>query len=130
MKPAANGFQLVEVIVAASVLFLMSFFLLNLLPTSQLAISKAERRLTAESIAYSLLEELRVAPFSSLITGAQQFEPERNGNVTFLRMVEITEIEGTDPNLVKQVNARVTWEEQGISGSVEASTYISSVKRQ
>ncbi|MHB2019229.1 MAG: type IV pilus modification PilV family protein [Candidatus Xenobia bacterium] len=63
-----QGFSLIEVIFAASLLSLVMLMMFNLYPSSLLTIRQAEHRLEATALAQSILEQYRAGPFSTLTT--------------------------------------------------------------
>jgi type II secretory pathway pseudopilin PulG len=124
-----HGFQLVEVIVASAIFFLIALFVLNLLPTSQLAVARAETKMNAETLAYSTLEELRGGAFTNLAPGTVTLPPQTVDNVEFVIHYEVAIIEDSDPDLVKSVSVVTTWTESGEEKSVKAYSHVTAVKR-
>ena len=123
-----RGFQLIEVIIACAIFFLVSLFVLNLLPTSQWAVAKAEYRLTAENLAYSKLEELRSGSFEDLTEGLHPLGSERHSGVDFTTQFEVSRITGADFDLVREVRVTVFWEDRGETRVVIAQSYINRIR--
>lgn len=123
-----KGFQLIEVIIATAVFFLIALFLLNLLPTSQWAVAMAEHRLTAQNLASSKLEELRVGPFGNLAEGAHPPTEAEHDGVRFVTSYEVRRVPDADFDLVREVDVTVTWEVRGRTRQVRTRSYVSKVR--
>ena len=64
--PRSRGFSITETLLAATVLGLVLFALLDLLPGTALAARRAEHSLEAVTLAQSMLDTLRATPFAEL----------------------------------------------------------------
>lgn len=124
-----RGFQLIEVIIAGFIFFLVSIFLLNLLPSSQWAVAKAEMRLTAENLAHSKLEELRTGPFSALALGPHTAPVHQQHGVDFETSFEVRVLADADPDLVKDVEVTVRWTDRRQPRELRARGYIGRLRR-
>lgn len=123
------GFQLIEIVVSGSIFFLLAIFVLNLMPTSQLATKKAESRLAAEGLAHSTLERLRGGSFDNLINGPIPNREEELNNVTFRISVSVNDIPDSNPDLIREVVVETVWDEPGGAKTVTASSYVSRIKK-
>lgn len=65
-----RGLSLMEVVLGASLLALVFLFMLNIFPATMIGVRKAEHRLDAASLAESILEAARAAPFTDLVPGS------------------------------------------------------------
>lgn len=106
-----KGVHLLEVIVASALFFLVSIFLLTLLPSSQWAGRKAENRLLAETYLDSEIENLRGKPFGELVDGPQPTYQVESRGVSYEVKTEIGTETGVDSAFVKRVEVTVTWQE-------------------
>jgi type II secretory pathway pseudopilin PulG len=61
-----RGFTILETLFAAGVLLFVMMAVLNILPSASLASKRADQQMTADSIAQSELERLRVASYDTL----------------------------------------------------------------
>lgn len=125
----SRGFKLLEVMVATSIFFIVSIVFLNLLPASFWATKKADNVMTAHAVAASKLEALRSAPFSELVLGSTTQEAEVRNGTEFSLTIEIGEVSGRDPDLLKDVVVTLTWNERSGAKTARVQTYITAVKR-
>ncbi len=123
-----RGFQLIEVIIAGAIFFMVCLFVLNLLPTSQWAVAQAEYRMTAENLAYSKLDELRAGSFELLQEGLHPVGSIRSSGVEFTSQFQVSAIPGADFDLVREVRVTVFWEVRGESRFVTAHSYINRIR--
>lgn len=117
-----------EVIIATSLFFMVSLFLLTLLPGAQWAGRKADNRYFAESLIDAEMERLRGLPFSSLTPGPLTDTTSKANGVTFVVHTEISDIPGSDPDLLKEAKVVVMWTEREQDLKVEDSAYIPKVR--
>ena len=109
-----RGLALLESILAAALLAGVMILLFNLYPTAAMAVRQSQDQLTADSIAQSILDELRVATFTSLAVGSTTNRtPIVRGDVTFRPTVQIFAT-GGDIGIV--VGARVTVSYDSVRG--------------
>lgn len=110
-----RGVSLVEVIVAVSLLSLVGVFVLNILPTSALAVRQAEHRVAAVQLCQSLLAEAALEPFDSLAMGEQALPPLTLDDQVVLKPVrQVMAVAGPqpeDPDQVRRVRIVVRWTE-------------------
>lgn len=113
VKPI-RGSQLIEVMVAVTLLGIVVAALLGVFPSAYASLGKAQARLEAETLASSLLEERRTWSWTELKLGtAPPLDPVTGGAATFKPTVEVLEVEGRSPDDLKQVRVTVVWEERG-----------------
>lgn len=129
MNKRQPGFQLIEVIIAGLIFFLVSFFVLNLLPTSQWAVVKAETKMTAESLAYSTLETLRSGSFDNLTMGPHPPVSSTENGTSFETSFEVSGVAGSNDDLLRDVVVTVTWTEREVTRQVTARSYIGRIRR-
>lgn len=109
-----SGLALLESILAASLLAGVMILLFNLYPTAAMAVRQSQDQLTADSIAQSILDELRVASFNSLVVGSTvNRTPIVRGDVTFRPTVQVFATGGDTAILV---GARVTVSYDSVRG--------------
>lgn len=110
-----RGVSLVEVIVAVTLLALVGVFVLNLLPTSALAVRQAEHRIAAVQLSQSLLAEAALGPYDALALGEQDLPPVPLDDQVVLKPVRqvmaVTGPHAEDPAHVRRVRIVVRWTE-------------------
>lgn len=123
-----RAFQLLEVVLATSIFFLVSLFVLDLIPIAQWATARTESRLFAENQAFSQIERLRSGPFSALTLGEHSLASESYAGREFSGSYDVKEIPGTDPSLVLEVRVTVRWQEKGHWQEQAARSYLQKVR--
>lgn len=110
-----RGASLVEVIVAVTLLALVGVVVLNLLPTSALAVRQAEHRIAAVQLCQSLLAEAALGPYDALALGEQVLPPVTLDDQVVLkpvrRVMAVTGPHAEDPAHVRRVRIEVRWTE-------------------
>lgn len=96
-----RGVTLVELILALVVFSLLSLAVLTLLPSSMLAVKKADVHLRADALAESLLEHYRVQPFGTLAGETLPYEE------PFSRRLDVT----PRGSRLKELKVTVSWED-------------------
>lgn len=114
---------------AAAIFFTVAILFLNLLPASFWATKKADNLQTAYAIASSKLEVLRTEPFQSLTLGGLPPETERRNGTDFSLTIDIQEIPGRNPDLLRSVEVTVAWSEGSGPKEAKLQTYITAVRR-
>jgi hypothetical protein len=123
-----RGFGLMDVILATAVLLMVGLFLLNLFPSSLLAISTTRNRLHAQNYCQSQIAALRHAGFSSLEFGQTEYEAVSDGT-HFLVTTEITPVAGRDEDLIRAVKVTARWNVGKQQREESLETYLSAVRR-
>lgn len=124
-----RGFKLLEVMVATAIFFTVSIVFLNLLPAAFWATKKADNKMAAHAVAASKLEALRSGPFSDLTIGSPLREVQVRNGTEFSLTIEVEELAGRDPELLKNVVVTVSWNERSGPKEARVQTYITAVKR-
>ena len=124
-----SGVQLVELIVAMAILAVIFLFVLNLLPLSQLAVHTTNEQLSAETLAHSVLEELRGGGIGTLAVGETRLEPTQIGNTEFERRYVVSDVPNADSELVKMVMVTIQWQRDSETKVFELDSYISGLQR-
>lgn len=124
-----RGFKLLEVMIAAALFITVAVLFLNLLPASFWATKKADNLHTSHSIAGSEIEKLRQSPFQDLIVGTSEPVLTRRNGTDFSIVIEVSELPGRDPDLLKKIDVAVSWEERSGLKTTQLTSYISVVKR-
>lgn len=122
-----RGLSLAEVVFAAAVAFLIGILVLNLFPTSLLAIARTEARLVANNLAQDRLARLQHTSFEQLEVGLYTEDVTVEGQPFAIRQ-EIALLTGRDPRLLKSVQVTVSWQVRGKAQQVVAETYLSGVR--
>lgn len=117
--------SLLEVMVSFSLLLLLTVFIVNLFPSSVLAMRRSEARLEGYSLCDSALEIFKNKDFSSLLVGSSTVLPGADWNgVTYASRVEVSAVSGYATSSLKQLKAVVSWEEKGSTRSVHRILWI------
>lgn len=95
--------KLIEVVFSCALLTVVAVLLLNLYPTSALALASARHRLAASTAATSELERWTVRPFSQLALGSHGSPPGPQ--------IEVSVPAGADGRRLRQVAVTVRWSE-------------------
>lgn len=124
-----RGFTLVETIFSTLFVSVAVLAIVNLFPGAYLSIAKSETRLQADNVANSVMDEVRITPFSELPIGpysvaAPPFEPWTVENTTYLPRVTIYEVPGTDFTVLKGVRVEVSYRVHATIQTVTHETYI------
>lgn len=124
-----QGFSLIEVIVALTLLAVVINLLFNLFPTSILGLRQAEHQIAADSLARSLIETQRAQPFSQMVPlPPTDMDPVPGpGGVVFQPTLEILDV-GTSGN-TREVRVVVSWQVQNKSREVTHAVYVSKIRR-
>lgn len=108
--------------------------IVNLFPGAYLSVKKSETSLQCDFIANSVLEELRMTPFSQLPAGdytqtGEPFDIHTVDNVAYSPKVTIYDVPGTDPTIVRGVRVEITYKVRSRSTTVTHETYLHSLVR-
>ncbi len=124
------GFSLIETVVAIFLLSLLTVVLLNLYPSSVLAVRRAEQIQTADSLAQSVLSQAASRPFSSLLVGANEALPETEvGGQTYQATLSIRAVAGADVETLKALQVTVRWSERNKSREVSHEIWVPRIQR-
>jgi len=104
--------------VAFGLLSVMVAIFFNLIPSSVLASNRAENRLSAGNLAQNTLEELKAAPWDTLLSSDGNVETVQQGNVTFTVSTTVSNIPSSNPDHLKVARVQVTWKERAKEQSV------------
>lgn len=129
-----TGFTLVETIFSTLFVSIAVLAIVNLFPGAYLSIARSETRLQADMIANSVMDELRVTPFTELTPGvytkaAPPFEPWKVENTTYSPKVTIYDVPGTDPTVLRGVKVEVRYRVHATIATVTHETYIHGLVR-
>lgn len=129
MERTVRGLSLIEVVVSTGILFLVMVLLLNLLSTSIRGTSAAEKRLIAEGLAWSALEQARSRPYGSLEAGSTESSTEEFEGAKYLIFLQVREVPGHSLQDLKSINTRISW--NGIQGRevIELTGYVTPLLR-
>ena len=122
--------SLVEVIVALTMMALITIFVANLFPAINLTIKRNENRLQADTIAASILDHESARPFGELVVGPAipLVVVEREGT-KFSPELEIFEVGGADLSNVIGVRVKIRWQERGGQREVVHENWVPNITR-
>ena len=108
--------------------------IINLFPGAYLSIRKSEVNLQTSILARSIVDELRVRPFSSLTPGIFSspdpvFQKTHRDGILYTPTTTIYDVPGSDSMLLRGVRVEVGYQLKNKQGSVVHETYIVSVVR-
>ena len=123
---SAAGHSLLEVVICTSLIGFVGILLLQLYPTSFVAVQQARHKMEAEMFASSLLEQERGANFDSLVVNSIRYpdpKPGQDGTI-FRAILSVSRVEGLDSDHVVAVEAEVSWEDKTGKRKVKMVTYV------
>jgi Tfp pilus assembly protein PilV len=110
---APRGVSIVEALAAGFVLTIVLMTLLDLLPASLLAVSRARHTETATNLARSLIEDRRAAGFG-LFDTPPTLTPLVEDGTTFVPQFQVVDVSAqANPARVKAIRVVVVWQEHG-----------------
>ncbi len=109
-----QAFTLIETIFSTLFIGVTVLAILNLFPGAYLSLRKSETTIQADLITKSIVDELRLVPFSELQVGYKcppqpPFESWKVEGVTYTPAVEIYEVPDTKFDFLKGVRVTVTY---------------------
>lgn len=126
-----RGLTLMETVVSTFIVALVLIALFNLFPTSMYALKQAENQIVADQLAQTWLEMYRAESMDYLNTnvgGPYTLAAKKFGGMTFQSELRIGTPSGTDADLVKSLNVRVTWTFQKRAREVVREAWVSRVR--
>lgn len=124
-RAARHGTQLVEVMVAVTLLGIVLTGVLGVLPTAWAGMRQAQSRLEVDALASSLLEARRDLPWEELLVGnREQLEPVVAGSATLHPVVEVLAVQQTSPDDVKELKVTITWEHGSVTRQASQSLVL------
>lgn len=122
-----RGATLLEIIPAIGILAVIVLFVGTLYPAGVLSMDKSQRRLEANLLAQSLLEDYRSRAFEELKVGsAVRLQPVQ-GTGLFEPTVTIHPAAGLPPSQLVEIRVHVLWKDRNGPQSQEVSVYVSQV---
>lgn len=106
------GLSIGEGILSAFIIMMVVLTLFNLIPSSALAMRKAEMQIRADAIAQRLIEEQRAKPYKSLTLGTVYGPEETHRGVVYKTRVRVLAPTG-NKDVLKGLRVRVAWNYQG-----------------
>lgn len=125
---ARRGFTMIETLMAALLLCVIFFLLMNLYPSSLLGLRKAHDMTAAADLAQQVLEQKRLVPWKQLTAGTTLLPDTAFDGVTFHERCVISDRNAR----VKDIAVTVTWSVQQATSAASATgtaTYQTSVYR-
>lgn len=112
---------------AICVLALILVLLFTLYPMTGLSVDESRHSLQAQTLADSMLDQLRTQSVSTLPIGAADWPPVVRNGVTFNRHLEVFAVPGRDENYLKAVEVHISWSARGRTRELVRELWLSSV---
>ena len=126
----SRGFSLLETILAGFVISLVTMAIFNIFPTSSMAAKRGEMQMLADSIATRELEQLRATDFDALILGpGPVVAPETHYGTTFNAQLRILNEPSSSTDVLKRLQAVVSWNHSNRNYSVTHESWVLSVEQ-
>ena len=138
MRQRSKGMSLIETVYAAVLLGFIALFLLELYPSSFVAIKRGESTFTADNFASTIIEDLRSRNFANLTVGpgnAPVYAPKTWGTITYYAADEIYDLTAdasgyTPSNLhIKAARVSISWYYKNMTHQVVHETYLHNITR-
>jgi type II secretory pathway pseudopilin PulG len=127
-----RGFTLIETIYSCVLLSLMALFVLNLYPSSFLAIRRGESTLQAEMLAQTVLEDVKSRSFANLSQiQTNSYLNVTYGGITYTPTISISNSpDGTaNASLLQVATVVVSWTYRNTVRNVTHTMYLANVTR-
>lgn len=129
--------SLIETIYATLLLGFIALFLLNLYPSSFVAIKRGESTFTADNFASSILEDLHSRSYANVTpSNIPTYQPQTFGGIQYTPVVQIiylpsdpTLTYAPDPNHVKSASVTISWYYSNVLHQVVHEAYLYNVTR-
>lgn len=126
-----RGFTLLETIFASVLFGFIVLFVLNLYPSSIVAVRRGETQIIADNCAQAILEDLRSRSFYNVnVAAPPAYQKWVYGGTDFVPTVTLAY--DSDPNLepfLKIATVNITWTFQNRTNSVVHSMYLNNITR-
>ena len=126
-----RGLSLLETVVAAFLFMLVVILVLNLFPSSLLALTQAELKARAARLAQSRLNEVRLRPFESLQVQGPREEllGEEYQGARLRAFLDVRRDPDSDPDRLKVLRVTVQWDERGRKRESVREVWVTRVRR-
>lgn len=119
-----RGALLMDLVVSASLLTVVAYLVLTLLPGGALTLHEARQRAHALEMARGALEQLRAEPLTSLAPGTLRELPSRSWDgVVFHPAVSFSTVTGETADQIVAARCSVTWKDAVGEHAVEFGSY-------
>ena len=129
-----RGFSLLETIYATLLLGFIALFLLNLYPSSFVAIKRGESTFTADNFAETILEDLHSRNFANLIPGSEpSYLAQSWGGITYTPTLQLlylptpTDAWLGNPNYIKVAQVTISWTYSTLNHQVVHEAYLHNI---
>ncbi len=124
-----RGLSALESVVAIAVLALVIVMLCTLYPMTGISIESSRQRLEAQSLAESTLDQLRGQSFAALGLGQRELTAVTRHGLEYRRQMEVFVVPGRDPEFLRGLEVRVSWNWRGRPQQLSRELWISTVGR-
>lgn len=126
-----GGFTLLETIFASVLFGFIVLFIVNLFPSSIVAVHRGESQIIADNFAQTILEDLRSRSFYNVSTiSPPTYQKWTYGETDYLPTVAVSyDSDSTLENYLKIAKVTVSWNFQRRNNSVVHIMYLHSVNR-
>lgn len=128
---SSRGFTLAETVYASVLFAFVILFILNIYPSSMVAIRRGETQIVADNFAQSILEDLRARSFANVSTTSEPSYTALIYNDTrYNPYLDIFyDPDGADPRFLKVARLQVAWIFQNRENRVVHTMYLHNVTR-
>ena len=126
-----GGFTLLETIFASVLFGFIVLFILNLYPSSIVAVRRGESQIVADNFAQTILEDLRSRSFYNInVNSPPSYSKWVYGETDFLPTVTVVYDSDSDLEpFLKIATVKITWEFQRRTNSVVHTMYLHNINR-
>lgn len=128
-----RALSLIEVVVATTLLALATLVAVGALPAMTMSSNRARFQVEALELAQGLLEQQRASAWMTIATYPYRTDlasrPLERTGIVFLPKLEIDQVAGYDPMLLRRVQVTVEWSERDAIRRVQHETMVSNVPR-
>lgn len=105
-----RGLSLIETVYAALLLGFIALFLLNLYPSSFVALKRGDATLAADNLANNVLEDLHSRSFANLIPGSEPaYQKWSGGGIEYTPVVALSYLPDANEKYLKVAKVTVQW---------------------
>lgn len=126
-----RGFTLIETIFASVLFGMVLLFVVNIYPSSMVAVRRGETQIVADNFAQTILEDLRSRSFPNVsVTSPPAYAAMEHYGVEYTPVLEVSySPDPAEENFLKRARLTVRWRFQNRDLEVVHSMYLHNVTR-
>lgn len=128
-----RALSLIEVVVSTTLLALATLVAVGALPAMTMSSNRARFQVEALELAQGLLEQQRASAWMTIATYPYRVDlashPLENTSIVYQPRLEIDQVPGYDPLLLRRVQVTVEWQDRNATRKVQHETMVSNVPR-